>query len=56
MALSNEQIISLAKPIVEKMQNIVNFYENPKNEQEYREWYKSKYGQYPDDKGVRSNV
>ena len=56
MKLSKEQLEALARPIVEKIPEIIKFYEDPKNEQEYREWYKSKYGQYPEDKGVRSNV
>lgn len=47
--LTQNQIYSLAKPLVAKYSSMVEFYENPENEKAYREWYFEKYGKYPTD-------
>ena len=51
--LTREQISTLAKPFVGMGQAMADFFKDPQNEQEYQEWYKSKYGHYPHDEGVR---
>lgn len=51
MAISNEQIVHLARPIVDKTEIIADFFKDPENEKAYREWYYQKYGRYPDDGG-----
>lgn len=45
--LSKEQIQSLVQPLTEKWDTIVEFYKNPDNESQFREWYFLKYGRYP---------
>ena len=46
--LSKEQILNLARPFVDKLQSIADFYNDESNEQAYREWYLAKYGRYPE--------
>ena len=50
MELTQEQIRSIAQLVANKYETIVAFYNNPQNEQEYREWYFKKYGTYPKEK------
>ncbi len=45
--LSTAQIETLAKPFVRMVETIKGFYENPKNEKAYRDWYLKKYGHEP---------
>ena len=45
--LTPAQITNLAKPLVEMVQTLREFYKNPKNEKAYREWYFQKYGHEP---------
>ena len=42
--LTQSQISNLARPIVDKLPDIEKFYQDERNEKEYREWYKQKYG------------
>ena len=46
--LTDLQITQLASPFVKRLDEIIDFYKDPKNEQGYREWYFEKYGCYPD--------
>lgn len=46
--LSQTQIKNLAIPLVDK---VLEFYQDPENEQRFREWYEATYGK-PVPKGV----
>ena len=50
--LTEEQISSLARGIIEQLDSIKEYYKDPENERKYREWYKERYGCYPKDEGA----
>lgn len=47
MQLTDIQIVELARPL--SMFDIVDFFKNPNNLKDYREWHLKKFGHYPDD-------
>ena len=51
MQISKEQVYSLAKPIADKIEAISEFFKDPRNETDYRNWHYEKYGTYPAEVG-----
>lgn len=48
MLLENTQVIELAKPFIEMLNSIENFYNNSENKRKYIEWHIQKYGCKPE--------
>ena len=48
---TREQIAELAQAVANIAQVIADFFNDPKNEAAYQEWYRQKYGQY-DRRGI----
>ena len=47
MQLENTQVTELAKPFIEMVDSLNEFYNNPENKRKYNEWYLKKYGSEP---------
>lgn len=43
-SLSKHQVEDLARPFVSMVDRIKAFYEDPKNERDFQEWYLKEYG------------
>ena len=50
-SLSKHQVEDLARPFVSMVDRIKAFYEDPKNERDFQEWYLREYG-HPAPEGV----
>lgn len=49
LELSQEQLNNLATPVVSMVDSIAEFFQHPQNEKAYQEWYRTKYGYYPNE-------
>lgn len=47
--LTERQIDELASPFVSMVDSLVEFFNDPHNKQEYREWHLQKYGCLPEE-------
>lgn len=55
VTLSKQQIEDLARPFVGMVERIEAYFDDPKNERDYQEWYLQKYGHpAPIQKGAES--